>query len=590
MRITKLTLTNFRSFKEPQTIEFAPITLLFGPNSVGKSSVLLSLFYLQEILTTGECDVQKIEALDDKYIGGFKNLVTGRDTEKNITIKVEYDKAGQIGSTYAKTFELASSENTIKQSTIQLQDQAMSTTSVCLEFVIAWSKSKATAYIERYSVSLNDEYLGSITSDTGLKNPILSDLNFFHPVLLTTDHDDWLDDIRHNSDEFLNSQWEDALDMHKRGYGNEHTDSFSSDGLISKLEAELAIQFPVGVKTLSGALPKAQMLLETNIQTESPTNDAIVNEAFSELFVSPIDNLLAILQKSLCIGPLRYIPDALYQTNPHPKQKDWYHGKGAWDALEHTNTEVSTINSWLHDSDKLNLGYSLKSKTTVSKHIYLGEELSLSTLKQCIEEFGDMLSVTVSEEDINKNPDAARKAIDVGRLKEFIREQEKSAAKIENSKAETTADRKVILWDTQNDIEVTSSEIGVGISQVFPLVVAALNARGGVVSCEQPELHIHPRVQVALGDLLLSSCNDKSFLIETHSEHLILRILRRIRESHQSKITALFEPISPDEVSVLYLEPSDNGVTVRRLAIDEDGDFKNDWPDGFFDERDEELF
>jgi predicted ATPase len=43
MRITKLSLTNFRSFKETQTIEFAPVTLLFGANSVGKSTVLMGL-------------------------------------------------------------------------------------------------------------------------------------------------------------------------------------------------------------------------------------------------------------------------------------------------------------------------------------------------------------------------------------------------------------------------------------------------------------------------------------------------------------------------------------------------------------------
>ena len=56
MNITKLSLTNFRSFKETQTIEFAPVTLLFGPNSVGKSSVLMALFYLQHILAEGDCD------------------------------------------------------------------------------------------------------------------------------------------------------------------------------------------------------------------------------------------------------------------------------------------------------------------------------------------------------------------------------------------------------------------------------------------------------------------------------------------------------------------------------------------------------
>jgi AAA15 family ATPase/GTPase len=54
MRITKLSLTNFRSFTETQTIEFAPVTLLFGANSVGKSTVLMALFYLQQILAKGQ--------------------------------------------------------------------------------------------------------------------------------------------------------------------------------------------------------------------------------------------------------------------------------------------------------------------------------------------------------------------------------------------------------------------------------------------------------------------------------------------------------------------------------------------------------
>ncbi|WP_444927771.1 AAA family ATPase [Microbulbifer sp. TRSA002] len=79
MRITKLSLTNFRSFGKSQNIDFAPVTLLFGPNSVGKSTVLLALFYLQQILKKGQCDPIRIEAQGDKYIGGFKNLDNSRD-------------------------------------------------------------------------------------------------------------------------------------------------------------------------------------------------------------------------------------------------------------------------------------------------------------------------------------------------------------------------------------------------------------------------------------------------------------------------------------------------------------------------------
>ncbi|OED72173.1 AAA family ATPase [Vibrio crassostreae] len=92
MNITKLSLTNFRSFQQTQTIEFAPVTLLFGPNSVGKSSVLMALFYLQHVINKGQCDPQRIEALGNKYVGGFKNLINGKDLSKTMVIKVEYQK------------------------------------------------------------------------------------------------------------------------------------------------------------------------------------------------------------------------------------------------------------------------------------------------------------------------------------------------------------------------------------------------------------------------------------------------------------------------------------------------------------------
>lgn len=100
MRITQLSLTNFKSFKDTQTIVFAPVTLLFGPNSVGKSAILMALFYLQQILNKGQCDPQRIEALGGKLIGGFKNLVHQRNLKDSITIKLEYDKDNRVGSSY----------------------------------------------------------------------------------------------------------------------------------------------------------------------------------------------------------------------------------------------------------------------------------------------------------------------------------------------------------------------------------------------------------------------------------------------------------------------------------------------------------
>jgi predicted ATPase len=130
--------------------------------------------------------------------------------------------------------------------------------------------------------------------------------------------------------------------------------------------------------------------------------------------------------------------------------------------------------------------------------------------------------------------------------------------------------------------------LGTGISQVLPIVVASNYDSLGLICIEQPELHLHPRFQVELADLFLEARDKHSFLIETHSEHIVLRLLRRIRESSKAKTDKNI--VSLDDISVVYLSPSPDGTIAERLAITTDGDFEHDWPHGFFDERDEELF
>src|SRR5690625_5370860 len=99
MRITRISLTNFRSFKDTQPIEIAPVTLLFGPNSVGKSSVLMALAYVQQILKKGHCNPQILDALVDKTIGGFSAIVLGQDLKKTIRDSLVYE-AGKTTYVY----------------------------------------------------------------------------------------------------------------------------------------------------------------------------------------------------------------------------------------------------------------------------------------------------------------------------------------------------------------------------------------------------------------------------------------------------------------------------------------------------------
>ena len=187
MRVTKLSLTNFKSFKETQTIEFAPVTLLFGPNSVGKSTVLLALFYLQQILAKGQCDPKRLEPLGDKVIGGFKSLVNGRDINKSIKINVEFEKGNEIGSSYVYLGDYIED-----QLDFTIGSPSIAAKTIALEFQISWSKAANTAYISNYSVWFDSVLAAVCESDSSRMQPQLTLLNYLHPLLLPNNQDEWL--------------------------------------------------------------------------------------------------------------------------------------------------------------------------------------------------------------------------------------------------------------------------------------------------------------------------------------------------------------------------------------------------------------
>ncbi len=159
--------------------------------------------------------------------------------------------------------------------------------------------------------------------------------------------------------------------------------------------------------------------------------------------------------------------------------------------------------------------------------------------------------------------------------------------------AEGRVRREIQLVATgDRGLQVRTSDIGTGISQILPVVVAALDPdRPAITAIEQPELHVHPRLQVELGDLFAEQAADGGvFLIETHSEHLMLRLLRRIEETGGNELPEGKPALKPDQVSVVYVEQIDGEVRATRLRIDETGEFIDRWPQGFFDERNDELF
>jgi hypothetical protein len=138
-------------------------------------------------------------------------------------------------------------------------------------------------------------------------------------------------------------------------------------------------------------------------------------------------------------------------------------------------------------------------------------------------------------------------------------------------------------------------DVGTGFSHVVPVIVGTLSRQNNVM-IQQPELHLHPDLQGKIVDLLIEALNRKKRrptwfrIIETHSEHVAIRLLRRMRETSQPTTVPSGNTVVPDDAALLYFEPRGNGTVVHEIRISADGEFIDRWPRGFFTEKEEDLF
>jgi hypothetical protein len=176
-----------------------------------------------------------------------------------------------------------------------------------------------------------------------------------------------------------------------------------------------------------------------------------------------------------------------------------------------------------------------------------------------------------------------------------IKDPEAEARRIVEQIGASNIDRipELVLVDRRTDTVVSHRDVGIGISQVLPVLVSCYGLRGQIVAIEQPEIHLHPALQAELGDVFLQSAlggQGNLFILESHSEHLMLRVLRRIRETTEKELPKGRMLVNPSDIAVLYIEPAPEGAQVLEIPVTENGDFARPWPRGFFAERVKELF
>ncbi|MEA3544437.1 MAG: AAA family ATPase [Thermodesulfobacteriota bacterium] len=106
MSITAITIENFKGIKDPVRVEFKPITLLFGPNSAGKSTVIQALHYAREIFERHNLNPDRtILGGSTIDLGGFKSMVHKHDTSLPIRLKLELNLSNEDLPRYLEGYE-----------------------------------------------------------------------------------------------------------------------------------------------------------------------------------------------------------------------------------------------------------------------------------------------------------------------------------------------------------------------------------------------------------------------------------------------------------------------------------------------------
>lgn len=134
---------------------------------------------------------------------------------------------------------------------------------------------------------------------------------------------------------------------------------------------------------------------------------------------------------------------------------------------------------------------------------------------------------------------------------------------------------KIIVREQETGVEYKLTQVGFGISQLIPMLTLILSSKkNDLIIIENPEVHLHPKLQAMFVDLCILALNSKrKLVIETHSEHIINRIRLRIKENN-----GLLE-----QINILFFEKEKDYIKQTEIEIAEDGKLSY-WPKGFFDQ------
>lgn len=548
--LTALHLGNFKAFADTQRVPLRPLTLIYGANSAGKSSIIQSLVLGRHALESGDLDVHRTavggEAVD---LGGFRQYVHRREAKRRVEWGVDLD-ASKLKGRLVEFFAPVQTVTAAVSIGVELDDQDR-------------PLPDAVPSVDTYEIKADGHTVMRMSRrrDGKLR---LDSLDHAHPVfreaikamvLLSST----TEELRSEDYEGLDQAVADIVPAIV-GAGSR----FLPEGL-AKSEA-FGVEAQPTLFTISKGRRRED--LAAAIRSFLPRKLGELLKGLNEAVTSEMSRLQYL-------GPLRsYPPRHLAFAQHH--DPNWYAGGGyAWDVVRRDARVRGKVNAWLNSQDRLQTRYELLVRDLVS----------MQTVDETLDA---VMQETRDDVDLDYGSEGSLGGTNVERPlspQEYLESFRASAQDIERV-------NELVMMDMRSNTVVSHRDVGIGISQVLPVLVGAYAAENRILAVEQPEIHLHPALQADLGDVLieaaLGNANNKC-VIETHSEHLLLRVMRRMRETARGRGTGL-PPVTPSDISLVFVQRHETRSVALELRLDEEGMLLDPWPGGFFEEGFRERF